>query len=80
MTEAEVYHLDGEEIAIVRTQQVSCDGGSGALGHPVEYLTLERGGETVCKYCDRRFLRENHPKATEARERGQRIERPGVVA
>lgn len=35
-----------------------CDGGGGALGHPLEYISLERPGEiAVCKYCSLRFIR-----------------------
>ena len=34
-----------------------CDGGSGALGHPVEYIQLDTvSNETqICKYCGLRF-------------------------
>lgn len=36
--------------------KVSCNGGGGALGHPVVYY--EMGGDEFveCKYCDRRFI------------------------
>ena len=41
------------------TRRVSCDGGGGALGHPVIWLTLTMqpsGGElAVCPYCSCRF-------------------------
>ncbi|WP_296819386.1 zinc-finger domain-containing protein [Brevundimonas sp.] len=44
-----------EEIA-VSTTRVACDGGGGALGHPLVYLDM--GDETAveCGYCDRRFV------------------------
>ncbi len=77
----ERYLLDGEEFAIVDSLYVSCDGnGAGALGHPIEYLTLERGGEAVCKYCDRHFLHHSHPRVSEVRAQGEPIDSGGDVA
>ena len=42
------------------TSRVSCDGGGGALGHPVIWLTLTTrpsgGALAVCPYCSRRFV------------------------
>jgi len=34
-----------------------CDGGGGALGHPVEYIQLNTVSDepAVCKYCGLRF-------------------------
>ena len=34
-----------------------CDGGSGALGHPVEYIQLDTVSNEpqICKYCGLRF-------------------------
>ncbi len=72
MADEEVYLVDGEEIVITGKQHVQCDGG-GALGHPIEYLTLVKGGETVCKYCDRRYLGKSHPASVEVRQKGQRF-------
>ena len=41
------------------SSRVSCDGGGGALGHPIIWLTLttpQSGGAlAVCPYCSRRF-------------------------
>ena len=41
------------------TRQVSCDGGGGALGHPVIWLTLTKrptgGALAVCPYCSTQF-------------------------
>ena len=41
------------------TSRVSCDGGGGALGHPIIWLTLTTqpsgGALAVCPYCSRRF-------------------------
>ena len=47
---------DPPETVVVDRQDVSCDGGGGALGHPRVYLTLERGGRVECPYCDRLFV------------------------
>lgn len=35
---------------------VGCDGGGGALGHPLVYLTLGAQHEAVCPYCSRKFV------------------------
>lgn len=69
----ETYLVDGEEVVITDRMHVQCDGGNGPLGHPMEFLTLEKGGQTVCKYCDRRYIHKNHPEAAEIRGRGQRF-------
>ena len=66
----ELYLVNGEETAITQEMKPICDGG-GPLGHPREYLTLEAGGETVCKYCDRRYLHASHPEVAKVRESGE---------
>lgn len=71
MAEAEVYLIDREEIVITDQMHVQCDGGGGALGHPIEYLTLIKGGQAVCKYCDRRYVHKSHPEVAEIRKKGQ---------
>lgn len=42
----------------------ACDGGGGALGHPIEYIKLlvsdEDAGPQVCKYCGLKFVRKGH--------------------
>uniref|UniRef100_A0A1I7ZHY1 Complex I-13kD-A n=1 Tax=Steinernema glaseri TaxID=37863 RepID=A0A1I7ZHY1_9BILA len=35
---------------------VSCDGGSGALGHPRVYINLDKPGNHACGYCGQRFV------------------------
>jgi uncharacterized Zn-finger protein len=42
---------------IVDSQQVACNGGGGALGHPKVYLELDHNGEITCPYCSRHFIR-----------------------
>ena len=41
------------------SSRVSCDGGGGALGHPIIWLTLTTlksgGALAVCPYCSRHF-------------------------
>ena len=41
----------------VKGKTAVCDGGGGALGHPIEYIQLDtvRGTPGVCKYCGLRF-------------------------
>ena len=44
------------EAIVVSAKRVACDGGGGALGHPLVYMDM--GGEDFveCGYCDRRFV------------------------
>ena len=35
--------------------EVSCDGGGGALGHPVTWYVFDQDGAAECGYCDRVF-------------------------
>ncbi|CAM9468175.1 unnamed protein product [Phaeothamnion confervicola] len=39
-----------------------CDGGGGALGHPLEFIQLATVSDKpqTCKYCGLRFARKNH--------------------
>ena len=39
--------------------QVSCDGGGGALGHPVVWYSFDKTAQAECLYCDRRFVRKS---------------------
>jgi uncharacterized Zn-finger protein len=43
------------EVIEVETNPVGCDGGGGALGHPLIYIPL-RDGTGECGYCDRKFV------------------------
>ena len=37
--------------------RVKCDGGGGALGHPLIWLQIPKeGGFVVCPYCDKKFI------------------------
>ncbi len=39
------------------TDQVSCDGGGGSLGHPVVYYSFDGRDRVECMYCDRCFVK-----------------------
>ena len=56
------------EVIYVDTLTVGCDGGGGALGHPLVYLTLGEDGQIECGYCDRMFKLKPaaHPVAEES--------------
>ena len=53
-------HLDAvippPEEVVVSTKRVACDGGGGALGHPLVYLDMGKHDHVECGYCDRRFV------------------------
>jgi uncharacterized Zn-finger protein len=55
--------VGGREVVITESLYVRCDGGDGPLGHPVEFMTLEKNGETQCKYCGRRYVHASAPAA-----------------
>ena len=38
--------------------EVSCDGGGGALGHPRVWYTFDDQDVNECGYCDRLFVKE----------------------
>ena len=72
MEQEEILMVDGRETVLTTAIHVRCDGGNGPLGHPIEYLTLERDGEVVCKYCGRRYLHVGHPEAEAVRRAAAR--------
>lgn len=43
------------ETIYVEELRISCDGGGGALGHPIVWYSLD-DGEAECGYCDRKFV------------------------
>lgn len=48
----------------VEGEMAICDGGGGALGHPLEYISLERPGVVErCKYCGLRYASKKWHKA-----------------
>jgi uncharacterized Zn-finger protein len=44
-----------EEIITVTTRSPACDGGGGALGHPMVYLPIE-DRQVTCPYCSRTYV------------------------
>ncbi|MGN6422032.1 MAG: zinc-finger domain-containing protein [Asticcacaulis sp.] len=48
------------EVIYVETHKVACNGGGGALGHPLTYYELGEDGVVECGYCDRKFVHRDH--------------------
>ena len=49
------------EHEIVTTWRVSCNGGGGALGHPLVYHSVSHErGFVECNYCDKLFVHADH--------------------
>ena len=44
-----------KDVITVQSTRVKCDGGGGALGHPVTWLDMGDEDFVICKYCDRVF-------------------------
>lgn len=38
---------------------VKCNGGNGALGHPVVWYSFDGKSQVECAYCDRLFLKKS---------------------
>ena len=56
--------VDDREVVITDAMHVRCDGGGGgALGHPMEFMTLEKDGEVTCGYCGRRYVHVTYAEA-----------------
>lgn len=45
-----------DEVVYTDTPKVSCEGGKGALGHPLVYLDMTGKSEIMCPYCSKRFI------------------------
>lgn len=50
--------LPAPEVIMAPSKRVKCDGGGGALGHPVVYYDMGEEDFVECLYCDRRFVLE----------------------
>lgn len=50
--------IPAPETIAVSSRRVKCDGGGGALGHPVVYYDMGEEDFVECGYCDRRFVLE----------------------
>ncbi len=47
---------DAPEVLTVTSKRVKCDGGGGALGHPVVFYDMGEADFVECLYCDRRYV------------------------
>ncbi len=55
-TPGEPDALPPPEIIAVTSRRVKCDGGGGALGHPLVFYDMGEEDFVECGYCDRRFV------------------------
>ena len=46
--------LTPQDVIMVDTRQIRCDGGGGALGHPAIFMRIEHD-EVTCPYCSRTY-------------------------
>ncbi|MFT6073028.1 MAG: putative Zn-finger protein [Alphaproteobacteria bacterium] len=44
------------EIEYTNLHKVGCNGGGGALGHPLTYYVMNAEGYAECSYCDKKFI------------------------
>ncbi len=51
MQPPEIINVDDD------VESVGCDGGGGALGHPLVYYTFGTRSQIDCGYCGRRFVK-----------------------
>lgn len=52
------------ETKTVEQKRIACDGGGGALGHPLVWLQIpEESGFVECPYCDARYVLKGHSMA-----------------
>lgn len=50
--------------------QVRCDGGGGALGHPAVWYRFDKSDKVECAYCDRVFVKKRaHRKIKAVQEK-----------
>lgn len=54
------------EVIFVPSKRVRCDGGGGALGHPVVYYDMGEEAFVECLYCDRRYIYRPEPGMEDA--------------
>jgi uncharacterized Zn-finger protein len=56
MTPGSPDALPAPEVIAVTSKRLKCDGGGGALGHPVVFYDMGEADFVECLYCDRRFV------------------------
>jgi uncharacterized Zn-finger protein len=47
--------MSDSEVIQSESRTVGCDGGGGALGHPLVYLDMGEKSEITCPYCSQNF-------------------------
>jgi len=52
-----------DDVVIVTSTRVMCEGSGGALGHPRTYLDMGSATRVTCKYCGREFQLDPHAPA-----------------
>lgn len=52
------FHSPEEIVVPNDCDQVKCDGGGGALGHPLVYYSFDGQDSVECGYCDRKFVKD----------------------
>jgi uncharacterized Zn-finger protein len=55
MTTGQTPQISDDDVVIVTSTRVMCEGSGGALGHPRTYLDMGDATSVTCKYCDRMF-------------------------
>lgn len=55
MTTGQTPQISDDDVVIVTSTRVMCEGSGGALGHPRIYLDMGDDTSVTCKYCDRVF-------------------------
>ena len=58
MSSATPISPEAPEVIVTHSRRVKCDGGGGALGHPVVFYDMGEEAFVECLYCDRRFVYE----------------------
>lgn len=60
--------MTGPEVIIVdaHAETIGCDGGGGALGHPLVYYNFGTKTEVVCGYCGRIHRKPTHVPPSES--------------
>lgn len=58
MAQSQANAAQEDEMTIyVQANRVSCDGGGGALGHPLIFLNIGSDNKVTCPYCSREFIK-----------------------
>lgn len=63
--------IEPQELIVVENDadEVACDGGGGALGHPMVWYSFDGGDYVECGYCDRGFVKKRSKSKYKAKKR-----------